>query len=477
MKINSQRLMVTAIRHKLMEHGIITNTYGITASSHMLNILCVGGFDPSGASGVQRDVVVSASLGAHPLSVVTAITGQNTTAFLGTYPVPRSTIMQQLESILSDFDIHTVKIGMLWGREAMDAITDILGDLNVPIVLDPVVVSTTGGALLEESAKSYLIQNIIPMTSVITPNLQELAYLTDTKPHDVPSAENAVTLLMEMVSVPNVIVTGVTDGDSVVDIVCVSGESGVMHHYIAGERLDITNRGSGCTYSAALACHMAQNSGIFNAAKLAHRTAYMALSGTVSPGRGVPVVGNSLSDAGNLSLWIQSLCAVRGFFRLIPQCQTNFAYAPLHSTTPNEVLGVCGRIVRACDTAVVAGDVIPGGSHHVASAVCAIRGRFPHVRAAVNIQYSSTVLSAIIRADMAVAFYDRNQEPPDIKESGSSVAWGVSQAVTDAPKAPDAVCHKGDFGKEPMTIIFGTTPENVVSKIRRICHMAEYDKS
>ena len=109
-----------------------------------------------------------------------------------------------------------------------------------------------------------------------------------------------------------------------------------------------------------------------------------------------------------------------------------------------------------------------GGSKHVASAICAIRGRFPQVRSAINIRYSQETLSLLIKAGFTLVFYDRTMEPPAIKESGSSISWGVSQAVASCADPPDAVCHRGDFGKEPMIILFGRTPKEVVYKIEKL---------
>ena len=427
-----------------------------------MNILSIGGSDPSGAAGVQRDARVISSLGFHPLSVVTAVTAQNTSRFLGSSPVDAEMVSMQLDAVLSDFEVHAIKIGMVRGREAMASIGRSIGKMDVPVVLDPVVRSTTGGALLEESARDALIRTMMPLADVATPNGFEAGYLTGTD-ITAPGAARKAARTISGMGPSSVVVTGVGDGDEIVDIVYDGA-----YHEIRGARLAGENRGGGCTYSAVLACQMASGRTVREAAKLARDAAYLSIRDAVAAGGGMRVAAELGREEAALADAIAALAAMPGASSLIPQCQTNFVYAPAGSTSPEEVLGVEGRIVRAGRSVVQAGAIRPGGSKHVAAAVCAIRARFPDVRSAANIRYSSEIMSGMIREEFAVSFYDRGKEPPQIKESGSSVAWGVSEASRGCTTAPDAVCHRGDFGKEPMTIIFGRTPSEVVCKVARL---------
>lgn len=428
-----------------------------------MNILSIGGSDPSGAAGVQRDARVVSSMGLRPLSVVTAVTAQNTSEFLGVSPVDAGMVSMQLDAVLSDFEVHAIKIGMVWGREAMASISRGIGGMGVPVVVDPVVRSTTGGALLEELARDALINIMMPLADVATPNRFEAGYLVGADVIDVVTAREAARTISGM-GPSSVVVTGVEDGDEVADIIIHDGSC----HEIRGARLSGENRGGGCTYSAILACQMASGRTALEAARMAHDAAYLSIRDAVAVGGGIRVAAEPGGEEAILAEAIENLAAIPGAPSLIPQCQTNFVYAPAGSTSPEEVLGVEGRIVRTGRSVVRAGAIRPGGSKHVAAAVCAMRARFPDMRSAVNIRYSSEILSGMIQEEFAVSFYDRDEEPSQIKESGSSVAWGVSEASRRCAAAPDAVCHRGDFGKEPMTIIFGRTPSEVVYKVGRL---------
>lgn len=428
-----------------------------------MNVLVVGGSDPSGAAGIQRDCQAVSSLGYHPLSVVTAVTAQNTTRFLGVIPVGADAVSAQLESVVSDFDIHAVKVGMVWNADSIGVVHRAVRGLDAPVVLDPVVRSTTGGALLEERARDDLLGVMVPASRVVTPNMHEASFLTGTTVTDLESAEKAASMIRDM-GATSAVITGVVRGDEIVDVVC--DES---FHHIRGRRLDSENRGGGCTYSAALACGLAAGDTILESARLAREITYGAISGSASVGRGIRIVANPDGAAAMLASCIDEFTAVPGIAEMIPQCQTNFVYSPRDAVSPDDVLGVRGRIVRAGDRVVRVGDIMPGGSRHVASAVCAIRGRFPGTRAAVNLRYSREVLAGMVRAGFIVSFYDRSLEPPNVKESGSSVAWGVGLAAEASSGPPDAICHRGDFGKEPMTILFGADPRQVVAKVRRLC--------
>lgn len=425
-----------------------------------MNMLTIGGFDPSGASGVQRDAQVARAMGFYPLSVVTAITAQNTSGFAGVAAVDADIMAAQMRSVRNDFRIHAIKIGMVWTRETIQTLAGLLDDIDAPIVLDPVIKSTTGGRLLTDGAEQDLLRLLGPLAKAITPNVYEAEHLAGTHITDVKSATAAAHQIQ-----PNhntaVIVTGVECGEQISDVIYYNGIQTT-----GGKRLDRESRGSGCTYSAALACAIASGHSVSDAAKTAHEMTHCAIQNALAAGYGLRVAadqeGNLLADA------IESLIALPEMTTLIPQCQTNFVFAPAGATSPEQVWSIQGRLVRTGTTVTRAGAILPGGSHHVASAVCSVRERFADIRAAINIRYSPDILAAMIREEFVVLFYNRADEPRYIKESGSSVAWGVKEATRQTQIRPDAICHCGDMGKEPMTLVFGKTPSDVLAKIQRI---------
>ena len=401
----------------------------------MVNILSVGGSDPSGISGLQRDARIAWSMGYHPLGVTTAVTAQNTSRFAGVQPVDRAMVQQQLDAVLSDFDIAAVKVGMLWSRHTIRMVADSLRTLDCPVVLDPVVRSTTGGMLLEDSARQALLDYMVPLAGVVTPNAFEAGYLTDMDVTDVDKAGRAARNICQR-GASAAVVTGMQSGDIISDVLY-DGQLCVLK----GRRLEGGHRGGGCTFSAAVACCMAVGHDTASAVSLARETARASVSGSVSIGAGRRAAADMPGP--ELAAAVDDLIAVRHIAHMIPQCQTNFVHAPHDAVSPDQVLGIRGRLVRTGDSVMRAGVIAIGGSKHVASAVCAARARFPDLRSAVNIRYSPEILAAMVRAGFVVLFYDRAGEPDSVKESGSSVAWGVSEAVSVADATPDAICHRG----------------------------------
>ena len=135
-----------------------------------MNILSIGGSDPSSGAGIQSDIRVFSKLGAHTLTVITAITSQNTSKFGTVEPVSPKMLKKQLESLFSDFKIDGIKIGMVYNSKIIKVIHQQLNKLKIPIVVDPVIKSTTGGNLIEHNAKKDFQKYIIPLATIITPN-------------------------------------------------------------------------------------------------------------------------------------------------------------------------------------------------------------------------------------------------------------------------------------------------------------------
>ncbi len=150
-------------------------------------VLTIAGSDSGGGAGIQADLKTFLSLGTYGLSVLTALTAQNTTGVSAIHACPSDFVLQQFDSIASDIQIDAVKMGMLCNHEIVAALatrlrewkasTDCHGGSNVPIVLDPVMVSTSGSLLLSEGAIETLIQDLLPLCTILTPNLPEARQL------------------------------------------------------------------------------------------------------------------------------------------------------------------------------------------------------------------------------------------------------------------------------------------------------------
>ena len=146
-----------------------------------MNILTIAGSDPSSGAGIQSDIKTFSSFDCHGLTVITAITSQNTSKFSKAEAVSSKMISGQIDAVFSDFKINSIKIGMVFNSSIIKIIHKKIKNLNIPIVVDPVLESTTGGILLEKKAIPDFKKYIISESTIITPNVHELEILSGKK--------------------------------------------------------------------------------------------------------------------------------------------------------------------------------------------------------------------------------------------------------------------------------------------------------
>ena len=430
-----------------------------------MNLLSIGGSDPSSGAGIQSDVKSFLELGAYGLTVITAITGQNTSSFGMIEPVSKKILKNQLESILIDFKIDGIKIGMVFNSEIIKTLHQQLKKLKIPIVVDPVIKSTTGGALIEDNAIEDFQKYIIPLATVITPNKFEAEILSKSKINSKNTLEKIARNIQDM-GAKNVVITGIEKNNMIVDFVL---EKSTKYN-ISSDKINSTNHGSGCNYSAAMIFAIASKKPIHESVKFAKEFTYNSIKNAKKVGNGIKIVDNQNKDKINLELSqsINEFIKIKNIYKNIPECQTNFVYSKQKPKSTKDILGLSGRIVKAGKEVIVAGNLTYGGSKHVATALLVVNKKFPDIQSAINLKYENQIIVKIKKSKFSVTSYDRINEPMNVKKKGSSVEWGINNAIKNLKLPPDAIFHKGDFGKEPMIIIFGDTPKSILKKLSKI---------
>jgi hydroxymethylpyrimidine kinase / phosphomethylpyrimidine kinase / thiamine-phosphate diphosphorylase len=430
----------------------------------VMNILSVGGSDPSSGAGIQSDIRAAQALGAHCFCVVTAVTAQNSSRFLGAEPVSPGMVQMQIESILSDFTVDAAVIGMVYDARTMLRISKALRRYDMPIVVDPVIRSTTGGTLLKKTALLAFKKTLMPIADVVTPNVTEAEILSGVTIRSTDDLHNAAKSIVSE-GVSNVIITGCEfEKDKISDYVF----DGTSHMLLSSKKIGGQNHGGGCNYAFAIAYALAQRKGIVEAARFAKRFAFESILSALPLGKGVRITSPKQDKTvADLADAVRRFQEMSGAWNLIPEVQCNFVYAKSEAKQLQDVAGILGRIVRSGSNLVVAGPIEYGGSRHVGSAVLAVRTKFPKIRSAINIKYNVNAIKKFKEAGFTILSYDRRKEPKRIKvKENSTISWGVLDAIRKSAAAPDIVYHGGDVGKEPMIIVFGTTPGNVLAKIR-----------
>ena len=431
-----------------------------------MNLLSIGGSDPSSGAGIQSDIKTFSSFNIHCLTVITAITSQNTSRFGMVEPVSEKILKNQLRSVILDFKIDGIKIGMVYNSQIIKALYQQLKKLKIPIVIDPVFKSTTGGSLIEKSAIKDFQKFLVPLATVITPNKFEAEIISKTKINAKNTPEKVAKIIQKMGSM-NIVITGIkTKNNQISDFVLEKNKK----YIISGDKISKINHGSGCNYSAAIILALAKNKSIRESVRFAKQFTYNSIKNAKKVGKGIVItdiqeydkINSELSDA------INKFVEIKNIYKNIPECQTNFVYSKQKPKSINDILGISGRIVKDGKQVVMAGELTYGGSKHVATALLVMNKKFPQICSAINLKYQNLTISKIKKSKLIVSSYDRTQEPKSVKLKSSTIQWGIKNAIKNSKKVPDVIFHKGDFGKEPMIIVFGENPNSVLKKILKI---------
>ena len=247
-------------------------------------VLCFAATDPSGGAGVQADVLTLASMGCHPLSVITAITVQDTSGMEDILPMDADWVADQARSILEDIPVAAFKIGVLGSVENVSVVAEIVSDYpEIPLILDPVLASARGDELASEDTLSAIRELLIPQCTVITPNTPELRRLVLEDDEDEGGIEKLAMRLIEM-GAEFVLVTGTHE--STPDVInTLFGERGLLRSD-NWHRLPGSFHGSGCTLASAVAATIARGLDISEAVREAQDYTWQTLKFGFRPGMG-----------------------------------------------------------------------------------------------------------------------------------------------------------------------------------------------
>lgn len=220
-------------------------------------VLTIAGSDCSGGAGIQADIKTISALGAYAASAITAITVQNTCGVTGIHPVPPLYVKGQIDAVMTDIRPDAIKIGMINDVEIVKVIADSIKEYNPRfVVFDPVMVSTSGCKLIEDSAIEAITSMLIPLSTVITPNLSEAMVLTGKNLSGVESMTAAGKELLGMGCGSVLIKGGHLEGDDMCDVLCSAGEE-KTYIFKAGKIDSKNTHGTGCTLSSAIATLLA----------------------------------------------------------------------------------------------------------------------------------------------------------------------------------------------------------------------------
>lgn len=471
----------------------------------MKTVLIIAGSDPGAGAGLQQDLKTATLLGTYGLTVITALTVQNTRGVQAVHPVAPEVVEAQLKALLDDFPVHAVKIGMLATAATVKAVAAVLrqwlgkspgepgppghplpdrGGAEAPeeqsiapwppppVILDPVLAAGQGGELLEPSGVEALVTELFPLATLLTPNVPEAVRLTGMEITTPAHLEEAARRLQARGPKWVLAKGGHLPGEPV-DILT----DGKNAWHLPGRRLPASHHhGSGCLLATALAAHLAQGLSIPEAVNRARELVTEALAHGLPLGHGVGPVNPYAPFAREAARFevLQALAEAgarlmqEDISPLIPEVMSNLAYALPYARGPEDVAAFPGRILKT-----PTGTHIPlppqfGASRHLAAIVLTAMARRPQLRAALNLKLIPGIAELAPLLHLKAASFDRALEPPEIKaREGSTLAWGVASVLDTLEPwepPPDIIYDHGEVGKEPMLRILGETPMQVAEK-------------
>jgi hydroxymethylpyrimidine kinase/phosphomethylpyrimidine kinase len=424
--------------------------------------ITIAGSDSGGGAGIQADLKTFAALGVHGTTAITSVTAQNTKVVASIEDLKPKMIREQIRAVAEDFGIDAGKTGMLHTTEIIKAVSSELSKYSFPLVVDPVMVSKGGSLLLKPEAVNALKKCILPIAEVVTPNKFEAEKLASMKIKSLEDAEAAAKRISKLGPKAVAIKGGHLEAQDAIDVLYCERS----FKRFRGPRLDArTTHGTGCSFSAAIAAELAKKTEIEEAVKKAKEIVTIGIKFGLAIGKGYCPVNPMASlyrdsaryavlmDLEEAQTMIEKHRTVNS---LIPEVGMSIAMAVPYAEGIYDVAAIEGRIVKTHEGPRAIGKARFGCSSHLAKYILEITRHDEKKKAAINIKFSDATLETLKKNGMTLSFYDRKDEPEEIKKlEGMTVPWGVKEAIKRTRRTPDVIYHRGDLGKEPMIVIFG----------------------
>jgi hydroxymethylpyrimidine/phosphomethylpyrimidine kinase len=434
-------------------------------------VLTIASSDPSGQTGIQSDLKTFSFAKIHGASVVTCISTQNRTGFQEIYSLDLGIIETQLESIVHDLLITATKTGMLSSQKIIYFLSNKIQEYGLKTIVDPLMTLKADRQHIQENILNALIRYLIPHAYLVTPNIDEAMSLTQTKIDDIKTIKKACEIIKEMGPQFVLITGGKIPGKYVRDVLY----DGKKYTFFSLPRIKSNAQGAGYALSALITGYVAQGIKIAEAIEKAKRCIWGMMYYGLCPGNGDDVINHRpphhppLLQDHYVPYWIKLQDAIDHLLsflplELIPEVGINFAYALPTATQTKDVLGISGRIIKKNKKPYQAGEIHLGGSKHISSIILTCMKQNPNKRTAMNIAYSSSLLTQAKKKGWKMGSFDREKEPPNRK----TMDWGTQSVIESEGHIPDLIWDAGAPGKEPMVRVISETPQGIIGIIKSL---------
>jgi hydroxymethylpyrimidine/phosphomethylpyrimidine kinase len=250
----------------------------VPALAKLVAALSIAGSDSGGAAGIQADLLTFAACDVYGVTAITAVTAQNHIGVADVHAVPAEFVRAQILQVMAYYPVGAVKVGMLLKKETIEVVADFIQPgLGLPVVVDPVMISSSGAMLIEPAAVQMLSERLLPRATLITPNFDEAAVLLGQRPETTPIAmEHAALALARQFGVPVLLKGGHFPHDPVVDVL--AGPEGVRARLRSPRIHGVETHGGGCVLSAAITAYLARGLGLVESVERGHAFLQRALA-------------------------------------------------------------------------------------------------------------------------------------------------------------------------------------------------------
>jgi hydroxymethylpyrimidine/phosphomethylpyrimidine kinase len=437
----------------------------------MKTVLIVAGSDPGAGAGLQQDLKVATLLGTYGLTVVTALTIQNSLGVQAVHPVAPEVVDAQLDGVLSDFPVAAVKVGMLATAGIMHTVARRLKEFKPEyLVVDPVLAASSGAALLEPEGVEALKEKILPLTYLLTPNAPEAAQLAGMEVNTAQDLEEAARRIQKL-GPQWVLATGGHLPGEPVDVLT----DGINAYHLRGPRLDAPHgHGSGCALATACAANLARGLALPETVSQARTLVAKALRWGLPLGSGrgpVNPYAPFARDAARYQI-LESLHAAAARLQqeditpLIPEVMSNLGYAAPYAEGPGDVAAFPGRLVKSPQGVLIPAPPAFGVSRHIAAIILAVLDIHPHLRSAMNVKYFKGLEEMAPLLSLKLTTMEKPRENQETEERETeSPAPRVAAALKPGEPPPDLIHDPGGRGREPLLYVLGADPQTVAERV------------
>ena len=427
----------------------------------MRTALTVAGSDSVGGAGIQADVKAMSVIGVHATSVITAVTAQNTCGVRDILPMPEELIKAQLEAVLKDCDVKAVKTGMLYSAEIVGTVADILEDHEMPLVVDPVMVSGTGSPLSGDGFTSAMRKKLLPICELVTPNKDEAETLAKMKIRTRDDLMLACELIGKQGS--SVLMKGGHFNTPVVtDYLYLSSEFTKIEY----PRLKKAGHGSGCVLSSFITANMAKGLDIVNAVLKSRELIQESIATQYAIGKGDPVVNPMVKLKGETDKFqvLDALDAVAAKIldtvpdELVPKGGMNIAMALKDAAGPEEIAAIDKRLTVHNGLLRKNGPAKFGTAEGLSYILLTVMKHSPETRCIMSIAYGDDIIDVMEEVGMTSVSAEMGKD---------KFSEATEKALKKTKRIPDAIVDKGPK-KDRKIWLLAKDAQDMMAKLEEI---------